>query len=129
MTFEEFQNAAAETLLAEAKTCFDTSKNFPAPWAGRAPLVLEAQFYMAELDRREAALERAESRRIATRDFRMELIVIFLIGLELVMGIWGIVAATKESKEQAKIMDRVVQGLDRVEKAANRAGNMNLLRH
>ena len=59
----------------------------------------------------------------------MELIVIFLIGLELVMGIWGIVAATKESKEQAKIMDRVVQGLDRVEKAANRAGNMNLLRH
>ncbi len=43
--------------------------------------LIEAQFYMQELSRREDS-------KIARRDFRMELIVILLIGLEIVIALY-----------------------------------------
>jgi hypothetical protein len=80
MTFEEFEIATDIDLTRETKSCFDRY-NDPNKGGGDKPaLLLEAQFYMQELGRREDS-------RIATRDFRMELIVIFLIGLELVAAI------------------------------------------
>jgi hypothetical protein len=98
-------------------------------WERRAAKLLEAQFYMSELDRREAEKERKESRRIATLDFRMELAVIALIALEPIVAIWGIVIGLRESKEQAAITQKQIEMLDRVEKAANKAANTNLIFH
>jgi hypothetical protein len=121
MTFEEFEKAEPNELRRVAKACFDSLGSMGGGgWDRKAAKLLEAQFYMMELDRRESA-------DIARRDFRMELIVIALIGLELIVGIWGITLGVRENKEQAQAMERVVQGLDRVEKAANRAGNMDLI--
>jgi hypothetical protein len=88
-------------------------------WDRRAAKLLEAQFYMIELDRRHDA-------RIARRDFRMELVVIGLIGLELIAATWGMWLGSKESNEQAQTMERVVNGLDRIEKASRQAGQLNL---
>jgi len=51
----------------------------------------------------------------------MELIIIALIVGEIVIGIFGIWLGFREGKEQAAI-------LERVERAAMRAGSMNLVR-
>jgi hypothetical protein len=48
--------------------------------------VSQAQFYLAELDRRDQAKERRASQRIARRDFWLEIGVIVLIGAELIEG-------------------------------------------
>jgi len=48
--------------------------------------VTQAQLYLAELDRRDQARERIESKRTARRDFWLEIAVIVLIGAELIEG-------------------------------------------
>ena len=88
---------------------------------GTAGALLEAQFYIG-------GMTAAMAPEIARRDFRMELIVIALIGFELLAAIGGIVYSVRESKEQAQIMERQIQLLEKVEKAMIRAGNMNLVR-
>ncbi len=79
MTFEQFENANGAELRSEAKACFERARTFGHSWMGTAGALLEAQFYMGEIDRRDGT-------RIARRDFRMELIVIALIGFELLSG-------------------------------------------
>jgi len=92
MTFEEFQTATEVELTYATKQCFDRF-NSPLTGGGDKPAcLLEAQFYMQELGRREDS-------RVATRDFRMELIVIFLIGLELVAAV---VLAIVGSRQQGQ---------------------------
>jgi hypothetical protein len=81
---------------------------------------LKLKVYLSEIDRRQAEIERQEDRRIASRSHRMELIIIALIVGEIVIGIFGIWLGFREGKEQAAI-------LERVEKAAMRAGSMNLV--
>lgn len=90
-------------------------------WERRVAKLLESQFYMSEIDRRQAEIERQEDRRITSRSHRMELIIIALIVGEIVIGIFGIWLGFREGKEQAVI-------LERIEKAAMRAGNMNIVR-
>jgi hypothetical protein len=83
MTFEDFEKATPEKLREEAKSCFDKAEENPS-WGGAPTLLLQAQFYMMERDRREAG-------RVAERDFSLERIVIGLISLELIaaaIGIW-----------------------------------------
>jgi hypothetical protein len=114
MTFAEFRVATDDELLAHAKRGFELGQLSHSDPAGAPSALLQAQFYMAEIDRR-------QDTKIAQRDFRMELIVIMLIGLELIAAIAGIAITIHEGNEQAII-------LERVEKAATRAGNMNLVR-
>jgi hypothetical protein len=80
MTFEEFQEARNTDLRDETKKYFDRFNEPNTGDGGKPALLLEAQFYMQELGRR-------EDPNIARRDFRMELIVIFLIALELVAAV------------------------------------------
>ena len=82
MTFEEFEKAVPRELRETAKTCFNSAHQHGHSWGGTAALLLEAQFYLAEMDRRHDAT-------IARRDFRMELAVIALIALELAVSVWG----------------------------------------
>ena len=82
MTVEEFENISDTALVDAANASFVKSIN--AGTGDKPYLYMEAQFYMRELDRR-------HDTKIARRDFRMELIVIFLIGLELLAAIrWHI---------------------------------------
>lgn len=100
MSFDEFEKATDDDLKAEAKRCFDESRALtPADLHYKAPLMLEAQFYMQERDRR-------DSSRVALRDLRLELVVIGLIGIEIVLSIVGIVIAVREGNAQATLTEK-----------------------
>src|SRR5258708_5628993 len=114
MTFEEFEKADAEELRQQAKASFDKARKFGESWGGAPTLLLEAQFYMMEMDRRRveqdrkyAEIHRKRDAKIAERDFRMEVVVIFLILLELIAAIIGIVMAIREGKEQAQVLEQL----------------------
>lgn len=95
MNFDQFEKATVEDLKAEAKRCFDESRTLtPADLEYKAPLMLEAQFYMQEMDRR-------DSSRIARRDWWLEVVVIVLIGIEIVLSLVGMNIAIQEGKAQA----------------------------
>jgi hypothetical protein len=121
MTFEEFEKAEARELRQHAKRCFELGQLTNTDVGARPSYLLEAQFYMSEIDRREANIERQEDRRIALRSHRIELSIIALIILEILI-------AFGEGKKQAEILERQASILERVEKAATGAGNMNLVR-
>lgn len=69
-------------------------------------MLLEAQFYMQELERR-------DSERISKRDLRLELIVIALIGLEIVVAVLGTVYGVREGNEQANTLEKVSRAVQR----------------
>src|SRR6266852_1820103 len=103
MTFEEYEKATPQKLREEAKSCFDTAVDSPS-WGGAPTLVLQAQFYMMEMDRRHAAILEARDAGVARRDFRMEWVVIILIGLELLAATWGIVLGKQQGRDDEKLM-------------------------
>jgi hypothetical protein len=81
MNFDQFEKASSRQLKAEAKWCFDLSKNeysYPNP-VDRMAVLLESQFYMQELDRR-------HDNWVAWRDLLLEVVVIVLIGGEIWLG-------------------------------------------
>lgn len=107
MTFEEFQTAQNIQLLYATKQCFDRYNDVRVGADDKAGVLLEAQFYIQELGRREDS-------KIARRDFRMELIVIVLIGLELVtavgLAIWGSRQQTHDVNQQLAAWGKI-QGI------------------
>jgi hypothetical protein len=69
--------------------------------------LLEAQFYMSELNRQQGELDRQENERerkhvrwVERRDFVLEMVVIVLIGVEIVVGMY-------EGNAQAKTLQAV----------------------
>src|ERR1700687_6169780 len=91
MTFEEYEKASKRVLRAQAKESFDQA-NQNASWGGAPTLLLQAQFYMQELDRRHDSL-------ISLRDLILEIIVISLIGGEIWLG-W------RQGTDEALLMNR-----------------------
>jgi hypothetical protein len=79
MTYEQYEKAKKRELKAEAKKCFDIAQHPATLNEYQAAKLLEAQFYMQELDRRHDSW-------ISWRDFVLEAIVIALIGCEIVLG-------------------------------------------
>ena len=73
----------------------------------RAHHVAQAQFYLAELDRRRQAEERAENERVAKRDYKLELWVIWLIGAELLLAVVGLVFSWIEGSKQMNVIDKL----------------------
>jgi hypothetical protein len=104
MTFEEFETAKPEDLREVAKECFEKAHKLGESWGGAPTLLLETQFYMTEIDRRNES-------NIARRDFRLELAIIGLILLELVVAVIGIVIGVREGNEQAKILEGLRAGI------------------
>lgn len=93
MTFEEFEIATDVELTRETKICFD-KYNDPNQGEGNKPaLLLEAQFYMQELGRREDS-------QVARRDLILEIVVIVLIGLEIVLAVYGTRLAVKQGNDE-----------------------------
>jgi hypothetical protein len=100
MTFEEFQSARDIDLLFETKRCFD-KYNSPLTGGGDKPAcLLEAQFYIQELGRREDS-------KIARRDFRLELIVILLIFAEIVIALYEGHAQAVITASQTQILENL----------------------
>jgi hypothetical protein len=84
MKTEEFENATEKNLRLKANECFERLAE--SGTHERPALLLEAKFYLDEIEHR-------KQDKVASRDFKMELlaigleiIVILLIGLELVDG-------------------------------------------
>lgn len=69
--------------------------------------VSQAQFLLAELDRRKQAKERIESEKIAARDYKLEHWVIGLIGAELLLALVGIVVGWVEGSKQMDVLDKL----------------------
>jgi hypothetical protein len=80
MKTEEFENATEKGLRSKANECFEKLNDSGSH--ERPALLLEAKFYLDEIERR-------KQDRVARRDLLLELIVIVLIGLELYFGIAG----------------------------------------
>jgi hypothetical protein len=87
MTFEEFEKATPKQLRDFAKARFETANTVGSAHAGTPALLLEAQFYLAEIDRREANKNRREDRRVSLRDLLLEIVVIVLIGVEIMLAV------------------------------------------
>jgi hypothetical protein len=80
MTFEEFEKANSQQLRHRAKYCFDFAQRPQMMGdSSNVTALLEAQFYMQEIDRRHDS-------RISLRDLVLEITVIALIGWEILMG-------------------------------------------
>lgn len=92
MNFEEFEKAKAADLKRMAKERFEESQSESLLGEQKVSLLLEAQFYVSELDRR-------ISGRIAIRDLVLEIIVIVMIGLEILLAI-------KQGKDEDRSMDK-----------------------
>jgi hypothetical protein len=92
MTFEDFEKAGKRDLKREAKQCFDECIDQSITGDVRTARLLEAQFYMGELDRR-------SSSRIALRDLLLEIVVILLIGAEIGL-------AVKQGTDEDRLMDK-----------------------
>jgi cell division protein FtsB len=101
---ELLETLTDEELKKRANGCFiqaeHTSLYQQVGPAERQRLLTEADFYLNALIWRSDA-------RVSRRDFRMELIVIFLILLEALIGIGGIIFGIKEGNKQAAILDRM----------------------
>ena len=69
--------------------------------------VAQAQFYLAELDRRKQAQERIDNARTAQRDYVLEKWVIGLIGAELVLAVLAIVFGWVEGNKQMEVLDKL----------------------
>jgi hypothetical protein len=91
LDIEKLERLSPAELRGKADECFRLLETCGQE---QKPAVLgQAQFYLAEVDRREDA-------RIARRDFFLELLVIILILGEIIFGLY-------EGHEQAKILERM----------------------
>jgi hypothetical protein len=99
MTFEEFEKAKDHDLKRETKNCFDRFNDPNLGSLDKPAILLEAQFYMQELGRREDS-------RIASRDFLLEGGVIFLIFIEIMLSIYGVKLALKQGTDEDRLMDK-----------------------
>jgi hypothetical protein len=100
MTVEEFQNATADQLREKANDCFTkAAQTGSGDWPG---LYMEAQFYLAEIERRESA-------KIAKRDYALEIWVIILIGIEIALSLLGLVTGYREGAQEITALNSLNQ--------------------
>jgi len=73
--------------------------------------LIEAQFYMRELEQR-------DSEKIANRDYRMELGIMALILVEIIIAIFGIWLGFKEAKEQIAASQTETAAMQELQRSA-----------
>jgi hypothetical protein len=93
MRVEELQSMSEADLLRKADDIFRRTETEIASMLDKPGLYAEARFYLEEIENR-------RNDKISRRDFRMELIVIALIALELVAAVvLAILGANQQSKD------------------------------
>ena len=107
MPVHEFLNMSEQDLLTRADQCVERAGSALEPGPRgindftRLYLFLEAQSCLAEVLRRQAERtadrDRTRNEEIAQRDFRLEGIVVLLIGAELLLSVIGLWLATSRA--------------------------------
>ena len=92
MTFADFEKATPAVLREQARQCFDRANEAQTATEFQVAKLIEAQFYMSEMDRRAGS-------RIGLRDLLLEIVVILLIGGEIGL-------AVKQGKDEDILMDK-----------------------
>lgn len=114
MRAEEFDKATIEELLAHANQCFDLAQSPLAEQVSRRAegspvnlsdpaklrLLLEAQFYLT-------AVGRKRDEEVARRDYRLEIWVIFLIGIEIILSVVGMGIGISEAGQQSRVLSDI----------------------
>jgi hypothetical protein len=129
MTLDTYRTATSEELKEAAAKCFEDLDK--GSWDRKAARLLEAQFYLKELEQRELQVDRdqAEVERLRQdkqyrTSHRLELVVIWLILLEVLLGIVGILITIREGKEQGALMAstaKILSSLQATTETMNRA--------
>jgi hypothetical protein len=107
MNINELSTMAEIELQARANQHLEQLDNKFASEMEKEHHVSQAQFLLAELDRRKQAKERMESEQIAARDYKLELWVIGLIGAELLLALVGVVVGWVEGSKQMDVLDKL----------------------
>jgi hypothetical protein len=107
MNIEQLSTMSENDLHARANAHLELLDRENLSEMTRQHHVSQAQFYLAELDRRKQTQERTESGRIAQRDYTLEKWVIGLIGAELVLAVVAIVFGWVEGNKQMNVLDKL----------------------
>jgi hypothetical protein len=117
MPVHDFLNMSEQDLLTRADQCVERAGSALEPGPRgindftRLYLFLEAQSCLAEVLRRQAERtadrDRARNEEIAQRDFRLERVVVLLIGAELLLSVIGLWAGY----QQGKLIDKQTTAL------------------
>jgi hypothetical protein len=102
MRVEDFQKLSDAEIRQRANDCLAIVDD-PRALLLHAPKLLEAQIYMDELRRRDGETVAVRDERMAKRSYILEIVVIILIGLEIVIGVGGIIFGVIEANRQAQI--------------------------
>jgi len=113
MKIQEFENATDAELRQKAIECFEQADS--VDHLVGSILLPKARFFLDEIERRKNDM-------IGRRDFRMELIVIFLIGLELVttvgLAVWGERDQAAQVQKQLAAIGQVQIALSNLDKSS-----------
>jgi hypothetical protein len=109
MTYEEFVRVPQGDLERKASDCF--SKAVTADDQQKSALLLEAQFYMGEIERRDQA-------RISRRDVLLEVFIIVLIVVEILIALYNLRFSVIEAANQTSLTERQAGILDQLQKSA-----------
>ena len=107
MNLHELSTMSELELQAKANQHLEQLDNRFASEMEKEHHVSQAQFLLAEIDRRKQAKERIEGERIAARDYKLEMWVIGLIGAELVLALVGIIVGWVEGSKQMDVLDKL----------------------
>jgi hypothetical protein len=110
MNIEELSKMTESELRTRANVCLERLETESA--MEREHHVAEAQFYLAEIRRRRQREERAEDAQIAHRDYKLEVWVIVLIGLEILLSIAGLIMSHVEAGNQTVVLNGLKTDLD-----------------
>jgi hypothetical protein len=102
MNIEQLSTMTEAELYARANSHLEYLDREESDWTKELH-VSQAQVYFAEIARREQVQERIESKRIAKRDFRLEVSVIVLIGAELLIALLSF----REGTQQTQVLDKL----------------------
>lgn len=121
MNVEELSALTVAELRERANVALDGVSGM-SPMERQHHLV-EAQFYIDEIERRAERQERKETSRVATRDLVLEIVVIVLIGIEIVLGWQSIQAGAAENGKQMEILNALKTSVDSLNTSTNRTAN------
>jgi len=128
MKFEELEKAAPEALWYHAKECFEHAKRPQIMGdTSNVSALLEAQFYLGEIERRKRNAERDEDNAYAERSHQAETRIIWLIVLELVIAAVTLGYTIYEGRSQAKAMAAIQRAAENTATAAQNTANMVIL--
>jgi len=124
LTLEQLQQLSDEQITRRVNDLLSPNGGIGNPFMAQPADFIAAQFYVSELDRRENRRANAERDRIETKrrrvDLGLELLIVAIIGLELILAIWGAHQQSKDAAQELKAladMEGVLSNLQQTSQA------------